>query len=67
MSPIAQQSGPFPMLAWDLVAGRIATPFGNIRAPGNTCHALVPRDADKPLHLRAFVEWLSLQGGKETA
>ena len=58
--------GTFPTLASDLVAGRIATPFGNIRAPDNTYHALVPRDADKPLHLRAFMEWLGLQGRQET-
>ncbi|WP_342050151.1 MULTISPECIES: LysR substrate-binding domain-containing protein [unclassified Cupriavidus] len=57
--------GTFPTLSTDRLAGRIATPFGDIRAPGNTYHALVPRDADKPLHLRAFVEWLAQQGEKE--
>jgi len=54
--------GTFPTLAADLDGGRIAAPFAEIRAPGNTYHALVPRDADKPLHLRAFVEWLVQQG-----
>ncbi|SOY72947.1 LysR substrate-binding domain-containing protein [Cupriavidus taiwanensis] len=54
--------GTFPTLEADRASGRIATPFGAIRAPGNTYHALVPRDADKPLHLRAFLEWLQQQG-----
>ncbi|MCY1279487.1 hypothetical protein D9M68_384250 [compost metagenome] len=59
--------GTFPTLAADLDGARIATPFDGIRAPGNTYHALVPRDADKPLHLRAFVEWLVQQGAAPAA
>jgi LysR family transcriptional regulator, glycine cleavage system transcriptional activator len=50
--------GPFPTLDADLAAGRIAIPFPKIRAPGDTYYCLVPRDSDKPRHLRLFQEWL---------
>jgi DNA-binding transcriptional LysR family regulator len=58
--------GTFPTLDTDLAAGRIATPFHGIRAPGDTYYSLVPRDADKPLHLRAFLAWLEQQGRDES-
>jgi len=50
--------GTFPTLDGDLAAGRIAMPFARIRAPGDTYYCLVPRDSDKPRHLRMFQDWL---------
>ena len=50
--------GPFPTLAGDLAAGRFATPFPALVAPGATCHALVPIDGAKPARLSAFIDWL---------
>jgi LysR family transcriptional regulator, glycine cleavage system transcriptional activator len=50
--------GPFPTLEAECTAGRLVRPFPELRSPGSTYHALVPLDADKPVHLRAFVEWL---------
>ncbi|NGZ83976.1 LysR substrate-binding domain-containing protein [Duganella aceris] len=50
--------GPFPTLDSDVAAGRLLAPFPELRAPGSTYYALVPLDADKPAHLRAFLDWL---------
>lgn len=50
--------GPFPTLDGDRAAGRLVTPFPDQLAPGATCYALVPFDADKPAYLKAFVAWL---------
>jgi DNA-binding transcriptional LysR family regulator len=50
--------GPFPTLDAECAAGRIHKPFSSLSVPGSTYHALVPLDADKPAHLRAFVDWL---------
>lgn len=50
--------GPFPTLHMDRDAGRLVTPFPDLLAPGATCYALVPFDADKPAYLKAFVAWL---------
>lgn len=50
--------GTFPTLEADRAAGRIATPFDTVRAAGDTYFCLVPRDSDKPRHLRQFEEWL---------
>lgn len=50
--------GAFPTLDADRAAGRLVTPFPAIVAPGATCYALVPLDADKPACLLAFIDWL---------
>ena len=50
--------GPFPTLESDCAAGRLQKPFPGLLAPGSTYYALVPLDADKPVHMRAFIEWL---------
>jgi LysR family transcriptional regulator, glycine cleavage system transcriptional activator len=55
-------TGPMPVLAGDIPAGRLITPFANIRVPRIGYVALVPFDADKTTSLKAFVEWLSSQG-----
>lgn len=59
--------GTFPTLDMDRRAGRIVTPFDDIRASGSSYYLLVPRDGDKPAHLRAFVDWLLAQGAAGTA
>jgi LysR family glycine cleavage system transcriptional activator len=56
--------GTFPTLDGDRQAGRISTPFGRIRVDGDTYRAHVPLDADKPIHLRQFIEWLAAAGKK---
>ncbi|WP_202864016.1 LysR substrate-binding domain-containing protein [Pseudomonas baetica] len=50
--------GPFPTLEAECAAGRLHKPFPALRSQGSTFYALVPLDADKPIHLRAFVDWL---------
>jgi LysR family transcriptional regulator, glycine cleavage system transcriptional activator len=50
--------GPFPTLETDCATGRLQKPFPDLLSPGSTYYALVPLDADKPVHLRAFVDWL---------
>lgn len=50
--------GPVPTLQSDLDLGRLVAPFDDIRVPGNSYYALLPRDVDKPKHLRSFHEWL---------
>lgn len=50
--------GPFPTLSSDRDLGRLLAPFPQLQVPGETYHALVPLDSDKPLHLRAFLDWL---------
>jgi len=50
--------GPFPTLEADCAAGRVQKLFPDLTATGSTYYALVPLDADKPVHLRDFVEWL---------
>ena len=54
--------GPFPMLDNDLAAGRIVTPFPEIRVPRTGYVALVPFDADKSAPLQGFVDWLVAEG-----
>lgn len=54
--------GTFPTLDGDKAAGRIELPFADTRVMGSTYFVLVPLDADKPVHLRQFVEWLVDQG-----
>ncbi|WP_159812325.1 LysR substrate-binding domain-containing protein [Pseudomonas sp. 18058] len=55
--------GPFPTLEGECSSGRLQIPFPQLRSLGATYSALVPLDADKPIHLRAFVEWLSSLNG----
>lgn len=50
--------GPFPTLAIECANGRLAQPFPSLCVPGSKYHAMVPLDADKPAHLRAFLDWL---------
>ncbi|WP_034301913.1 LysR substrate-binding domain-containing protein [Herbaspirillum sp. RV1423] len=59
--------GPFPTLDIDCVAGRLQKPFPDMLAPGSTYYALVPLDADKPAHMRAFIEWLQSISSRELA
>jgi len=58
--------GPFPTLAVDRAAGRLLAPFPTVLAPGATCYALVPLDADKPAYLKAFIDWLQAQGASQS-
>ncbi|RFU48545.1 LysR substrate-binding domain-containing protein [Paraburkholderia sp. DHOC27] len=50
--------GPFPTLDYDVAAGRVQQPFPELTTTGATCYALVPLHADKPVHVREFLEWL---------
>lgn len=50
--------GPFPTLEAECTSGRLQKPFPNLTSAGSTYYALVPLDADKPTHMRDFVEWL---------
>ncbi|MFP3606035.1 LysR substrate-binding domain-containing protein [Paraburkholderia sp. SIMBA_053] len=54
--------GPFPTLDADCTAGRLQKPFPDLTSKGATYFALVPLDADKPVHMRAFVDWLRSSG-----
>ncbi|MFL9945862.1 LysR substrate-binding domain-containing protein [Paraburkholderia agricolaris] len=54
--------GPFPTLEADCAAGRLQMPFPRLTSKGATYHALVPFDADKPVHMRDFLDWLKTQG-----
>jgi LysR family glycine cleavage system transcriptional activator len=54
--------GPFPVLAADVAAGRLVTPFHDILLPRVGYVALIPFDADKTASLTAFVEWLVSEG-----
>ncbi|MDR5760795.1 LysR substrate-binding domain-containing protein [Caballeronia sp. LZ035] len=57
--------GPLPTLDADCASGRVCMPFPELTANGATYHALVPLDADKPVHMRDFVEWLRANGDAE--
>lgn len=54
--------GPFPTLESDCVAGRVQKPFPDLVSEGATYHALVPLDADKPVHMRDCLDWLQTSG-----
>jgi LysR family transcriptional regulator, glycine cleavage system transcriptional activator len=54
--------GPFPTLEADCAAGRLVKPFPGLSSPGSTYYALLPLDADKPVHMRDFVDWLRASG-----
>lgn len=51
--------GTFPTLQIDEEQGRIAMPFPRLRLRGSTYSLLIPRDGDKPTHLRQFLDWLT--------
>lgn len=57
--------GPFPTLDTDRVSGRIDMPFPDLTVKGSTYYALVPLDADKPVHMRDFMDWLKETGEPE--
>lgn len=50
--------GSTPTLDRELAAGRLVMPFPDQQMTGATYAALVPRDGDKPRHLRDFLDWL---------
>lgn len=52
--------GPFPTLEADCISRRVVRPFPGMTSKGATYHALVPLDADKPAHMRDFIDWLRL-------
>lgn len=54
--------GPFPTLRSDLELGRLVAPFPDLRSKGSEYYAVVPRDSDKPVFLRDFLEWLLTRG-----
>ncbi|MDR5881718.1 LysR substrate-binding domain-containing protein [Caballeronia sp. LZ032] len=58
--------GPLPTLDADCASGRVCMPFPELTSNGATYHALVPLDADKPVHMRDFVDWLRANGDEET-
>jgi LysR family transcriptional regulator, glycine cleavage system transcriptional activator len=57
--------GPFPTLEADCASGRLQKPFPDLTSRGATYHALVPLDADKPVHMRDFVDWLRASGERD--
>ncbi|AQH04290.1 LysR family transcriptional regulator (plasmid) [Burkholderia sp. KK1] len=59
--------GPFPTLEADCASGRLQKPFPDLTSRGATYHALVPLDADKPVHMRDFVDWLTASGESDPA
>jgi DNA-binding transcriptional LysR family regulator len=54
--------GPLPLLAIDIVAGRLMTPLPDIRVRRTGYVALVPRHADHATFVSAFVDWLVAEG-----
>ena len=54
--------GPLPVLAGDVDAGRLLTPFPDILVPRSGYVALVPFDAEKAPVLTGFVDWLIEEG-----
>ncbi|SAK82007.1 LysR family regulatory protein [Caballeronia temeraria] len=59
--------GPFPTLEADCTSGRLQTPFPHLTSRGATYHALVPLEADKPVHMRDFIDWLQTAGARDAA
>jgi DNA-binding transcriptional LysR family regulator len=57
--------GPFPVLAADVAAGRLVTPFPGILMPRTGYVLLIPFDADKTESLKALVEWLVAEGNSQ--
>ena len=58
--------GPFPTLDADGASGRLQKPFPDLLSPGSTYYALVPVASDKPVHMRAFVDWLQSVSAKNS-
>lgn len=54
--------GPLPMLDIDIAAGKLVTPFPDIRVRRTGYVALVPDHADNVPALAAFVGWLAAEG-----
>jgi len=54
--------GPFPVLAADVAAGRLITPFPGVLMPRTGYVLLIPFDADKNASLTAFVDWMVAEG-----
>ncbi|WP_250504262.1 LysR substrate-binding domain-containing protein [Caballeronia sp. AZ7_KS35] len=54
--------GPFPTLESDCTLGRLQRPFPELTCKGATYYVLVPLDADKPVHMRDFIDWLKARG-----
>lgn len=54
--------GPLPVLQTDIAAGRLVTPFPEIRVPRPGYVALVPFDANKTTALTGFIDWLVAEG-----
>lgn len=59
--------GPLPMLDIDIAAGKLITPFPEIRVRRTGYVALVPDHADRAPALGAFVDWLAREGQAATA
>ncbi|MFK4444805.1 LysR family glycine cleavage system transcriptional activator [Caballeronia udeis] len=57
--------GPFPTLDADCSAGRVQKLFPDLTSKGATYYALLPLDADKPVHMRDFIDWLRSSGENE--
>lgn len=53
--------GPLPVLQADVAAGRLVTPFPEIKVPRTGYVALVPLDANKTTALKNFIDWLITQ------
>jgi LysR family glycine cleavage system transcriptional activator len=53
--------GPLPVLQADVAAGRLMTPFPEIKVPRTGYVALIPLDANKTTALKNFIDWLIAQ------
>ena len=56
--------GPLPVLQIDVAAGRLLTPFPDIRVPRTGYVALVPFDANKTAALTNFLDFLAAFGAR---
>jgi LysR family glycine cleavage system transcriptional activator len=54
--------GPTALIADDLAAGRLVTPFPNIRLPARSYFAYFPEGRDDDPHRAVFCDWLEQQG-----
>ncbi|MGE4239028.1 LysR substrate-binding domain-containing protein [Ramlibacter sp.] len=59
--------GPLPTLDLDVRLGRLVTPFPDVLVEGTHYYMVLPRDADKPVYLRDFTEWLSAEAAAQSA
>ncbi|RYX89337.1 MAG: LysR family transcriptional regulator [Comamonadaceae bacterium] len=59
--------GAFPTLAADVELGRLVTPFPQCQVQGSAYFVVMPRDSDKPKHLRDFLAWLREVGERAEA